>query len=289
MRQQYDPGYGSTPRKTCFTMPGHRQGQCISGLRVVAASRTWRGFMLRTACAIAALLVGMCCSDPVAAQSPPWPNMPPPPWEQGMAFSFVGVVDTVDGKQLTVISDRDMGIWLPKGKKFTFALTPQTAIKDTDGPLVACAPVTVTFRDKDKVHIAEHVWVRPDPMTDVDHLVSDQTACAQRRGAPTARQARAADPVPTTPVQPRTEPDRTRVKGIEIPAQPSSPVVPATPSTTPSTTELSIGPAGRRPVEPTSPENVQRAEAYLNQYKQLASTNPEAALAKLNEAIALYP
>ena len=34
-------------------------------------SITWRGFMLRTACAIAALLVGMCCSDPVAAQSPP--------------------------------------------------------------------------------------------------------------------------------------------------------------------------------------------------------------------------
>src|SRR5262249_55569103 len=56
-------------------------------------SITWRGFMLRTTGAIVVLLVGMCYSGPVAAQSPPSPNVSPP-WEQGKAFSFVGVVDT---------------------------------------------------------------------------------------------------------------------------------------------------------------------------------------------------
>ena len=163
--------------------------------------------MLRTTGAIAALLIGMCYNDPAVAQSPPW--------EQGKSMSFVGVVDTVDGNQLTVIADRDMGIWLKKGERFAFTLTPQTSIKDTDGPLRACAPVTVTFRDRDKVHIAERIWVRPDSITAVDNLVSDQTACAQRRGLPPAQQARTENTAPTSPVQPWTAPDWTRLKGIE--------------------------------------------------------------------------
>jgi tetratricopeptide (TPR) repeat protein len=87
------------------------------------------------------------------------------------------------------------------------------------------------------------------------------------------------------PVQPRAEPDWTRLKGIETPGQPTSPAPPATPNTT----AQSIGPARRRPVDPTSPENVQRAQDYLDQSKRLANTNPDAALAKLNEALKIYP
>ena len=42
-------------------------------------------------------------------------------------------------------------------------------------------------------------------------------------------------------------------------------------------------------VPPPSPEHIQRAHNALNHYKQLVQTNPEAALAQLNEAIDLYP
>ena len=225
--------------------------------------------MVRTACAIAILLVGMSYNDPAGAQSSPRPT-PPPPWEQGRAFSFVGVVDSIDGNHLTVISDRDMGIWLKTGDKFTFTLTPQTSIKDSDGPLMACAPVTVTFRDVDKIHIAEQIWVRPDPRTSVDNLVSDKTACARRRGSPISREARTATPSSAPREREGVAPDSTRRAGSQTPDQ-------------------TIGPAGRREVDRASRENIQRAQSYLDQYKQLAKANPEAALAKLNEAMNIYP